>query len=273
MKRKLLFGLTGAAALGLASQLMAAEITIQDNDPRPYGFGYSGGNLGVADEDNETEVGTVNSQMWDLEAFSIVGHTLYMVGGWNFSTGDTGSGATGYKPGDLFIKVGGTAPSGDPTTRGYGTTPNSTYGYSYAVILNNLAASASVQTLDGNSTLNTVVYDDFVANPWTFASDETGTGSTPITYTTGQTDAQMLANYGLTLYGGLHNVVTVDLSFLGTVAANTPVWFSYTMECGNDSLKGQYVGGFRTPDGGATLMLLGLGLSALGVVSRKVRKV
>ena len=270
MKRKLLCGLTGAAVLGLASQLMAAQITIRDN-LSGTGFGY--GPYGTAQEDDETEPGTVGTQMWDLEAFSIVGHTLYMVGGWNFSTGDTGySGATGYRPGDLFIKVGNLVPSGEPTIPTSGTIANS-YGYNYAVILNHLGTSATVQTLDGNSRLNTVAYDQFRSNPWDYASGATSSSSTPITYTRDLNDAQMLADYALTLHGGLHNVVTVDLSFLGTVAAGTDVWFSYTMECGNDSLKGQYSGGFRTPDGGTTLMLLGLGLSTLGVVSRKVRKV
>jgi hypothetical protein len=270
MKRKLLLGLTGAAVLGLASQLMAVNITIQDNK---LGAGFGGDPFGQGLEDNETEPGTVQSQGWDLEAFSIVGHTLYMVGGWNFSTGDTGSSGL-VKPGDLFIKIGGLAPSGNPVTQGHGTIANSEYGYNYAVILNNgLGTLATVQTLGDSSVLNTVVYDQFISNPWDYASGATSSSSTPISYAIGKTDAQMLAEYGLELYGGLHNVVSVDLSFLGTVAAGTDVWFSYTMECGNDSLKGQYSGGFRTPDGGTTLMLLGLGLSTLGVVSRKVRKV
>jgi len=279
MKRKLLFGLTGAAVLGLASQLMAAQITIQDN---LSGTGFGFGPFGTAQEDNETEPGTVGTQMWDLEAFSIVDHTLYMVGGWNFRTGDTGySGATGYRPGDLFIKVGVSAPSGDPTGTTTGTIANS-YAYNYAVILNNgLGSSAIVRTLTSASLLNTVAYDQFRSNPWDYASGSTSSGSTAITYTTGLTDGNALwATLGLpNLHGdvngvGSHNVVSVDLSFLlGTVGSGTPVWFSYTMECGNDSLKGQYSGGFRAPDGGATLMLLGMGLSALGVVSRKVRKV
>jgi hypothetical protein len=43
------------------------------------------------------------------------------------------------------------------------------------------------------------------------------------------------------------------------------------MQCGNDSMKGKFDGGFRVPDGGATVLLLGTGLSALALLRRKMR--
>ena len=52
------------------------------------------------------------------------------------------------------------------------------------------------------------------------------------------------------------------------------IYFSYTMQCGNDSMKGEADGGgFReVPDGGSTLLLLGSGLSALFGLKRRTRK-
>lgn len=253
--------------LGLVTQATAVNITIADN---AAGGGFGGGPRGQGNEDQETEPGTVQSQIWDMEAFTIVGSKLYIFGGYNLNTGDA---ATGYKPGDLFIKIGGSAPSGLPNTANSGNDviPNN-YVYNYAVILSGgLGSSAAVQSLNANSKLLAVEFDQFNSNPWTYSSDAVSTTSTATSYTAGLSDALVLGTYNVDLKGGAHNILEVDLAFLGAVASGTDVWFSYTMQCGNDSLKGQYGGGFRIPDAGATFMLLGLGLGTLAVVGRKLR--
>lgn len=265
MKNKKTLSYAAAAALlGFASQAMAVDITIADN---LGGAGFDAGARGTGLEDQETEPGTVANQTWDLEAFTIVGTRLYMIGGFDFSIGQVGG-----LPGDLFIKVGGGAPSGNPLTAG-GTVRNGDYyNYTHAVELaGGLGSSATVQTLTADSNLDSVVNGQFRSNPWQWSSGGTA-GSTLTSYTPGLTDAQILSGYGVVLEGGSHNVVSVDLAFLGAIPSGTDVWFSYTMQCGNDSLKGQYYGGFRAPDGGATLVLLGMGLSALGAAGRKLRR-
>ena len=59
----LLIGNSEAILLGSVDTDLGVQITIND------GIGNSGGSLpdGIAREDNETEIGTVASQKWDLE--------------------------------------------------------------------------------------------------------------------------------------------------------------------------------------------------------------
>lgn len=278
MKNKLASLLISIGLVLGASQALAVDITIADYNP---GAGFGGGPFGAAGEDNETEPGTVASQIWDMEAFVISGTTLYIVGGYNMQAGAAGSGGSVVSgmlvPGDLFIKVGGDQPGFNPIS-GTGTVSNSNYEYSYAVDLTqNVGATgtdASVYALDTNSVLDGVVYDQFGANPWRYNSGgQLLSSPTDINYTPGLSNALTQALTGVSLVGGSHNVLAVDLSFLGSIAAGTDVWFSYTMECGNDSLKGQYSGGFyQTPDSAASVLLIGLGLAAMGFFGLKSRR-
>ena len=277
MKNKLASLLISLGLVLGASQAFAGEITIADYNP---GAGFGGGPFGPAGEDNETEPGTIASQAWDMEAFVISGTTLYIVGGYNMQAGQAGYGGSVVPgmlvPGDLFIKVGGSQPGYNPLS-GSGTVDNSAYLYSYAVDLTQPVgatfASAHVFSLNSASLMDTVVYDQFGANPWRYNSGGTSAAWTGITYSSGLNDAATQSLTGLSLVGGNHNVLAVDLSFIGSVAAGTDVWFSYTMECGNDSLKGQYSGGFyQTPDSASSVLLIGLGLAALGFFGLKSRR-
>lgn len=278
MKNKLVSLLISIGLALSASQAFATEITIADWKP---GAGFGGGPFGVAAEDNETEPGTVASQVWDMEAFVLDGTTLYIVGGYDMQAGQAASGGSVVPgmlvPGDLFIKVGGSQPTFNPLS-GSGTVSNSLYEYSYAVDLTqNVGATntdASVYALNNSSLLDSVVYDQFAANPWRYNSGgQLLSSTTDINYTSGLSDALTQALTGVSLVGGSHNVLAVDLSFLGSIAAGTDVWFSYTMECGNDSLKGQYAGGFyQTPDSAASVLLIGLGLAAMGFFGLKSRR-
>jgi len=244
MKNKLTSLLLSLGLVMGASQALAIDITIPDYNP---GAGFGGGPFGSAGEDNETEPGTVASQVWDMEAFVISGSTLYIVGGYNMQAGQASGGGSVVSgmlvPGDLFIKVGGTQPGFAPTSNSLPTVANSLYNYNYAVDLTQPVgatnSTAKVYGLSGSSVLNTVVYDQFGANPWTYNSGGTFLRNSGITYTSGLSNAATLALTGVSLQGGSHNVLTVDLTFLGNIAAGTNVWFSYTMECGNAPLKGK----------------------------------
>jgi len=269
--KKILSTAFGVAVL-LALPASAVNITIPDYNS---GHGFGGGPFGAGLEDNETEPGTIQSQAWDLEAFSIVGTKLYLIGGYDFARG-----VDGVRPGDLFIKVGGAA--GYQPTWNTGSVKNGAYyGYNYAVLLSGSLAGATVgvESLGADSMLKTVDNDYLKSNPWKYEKagwQDTADTQTAIDYDSGLTANQVELLTGVASLKGdtqnnKHNVISIDLGFLGTITPGTDVFFSYTMECGNDSIKGSYDGGFRNvPDGGATLALLGMGLGALGFVRRKL---
>jgi hypothetical protein len=279
-----------ATTLTIAS---AVNVTVQDFNTTLWGFNGAGslsgggfsnrGNFGVGREDNETEAGTIAGQQWDMEAFVVNGNQLSIVAGFDLLNGVQGHNISA---GDLFIKVGGGTPPPTPTTAGAGNVSNAGYGYTYAIDLSkatrfgnaSFGSSAQVYSLNSSTVLNTVIYDQFGSNPWKYSNTlNAGTGSsTGISYLTNQADnSAALQALGLGgLVGGYHNILTIDLSFLaGTVNPGTQVYFSYTMECGNDSLKGVYGGGFdRIPDGASSALLIGLGLVAMALVGLKRRQ-
>jgi hypothetical protein len=264
--------------------------------------GFGGGVSGQAGEDNEVEYSAVRNQYWDLEAFAIKGGKLYLIGGYDFENGYVGGPGL---PGDLFIKVGGSMPGPAPTVQpttpggrvqnglpniasGY-TTP---YNFTYAVNLaGNLAGgSIGVKTLSATTELRTVQYDTLGSNPWNVYGSYAGDATTAVSYyqnlnaaavatltgvagLTGDTDGTMpgvgvqVGGHTPNNYYNGHNVVAIDLSFLSNVQ-NGAIHFSYTMQCGNDSIKGLYY----VPDGGTTLVLLGTALSGLCLVGRRFRK-
>lgn len=301
-----------AAGLFVGAQAMAVptNITIADKAPDFNGFTGNGstsaagstsiaGGSGLATnnnrEDNETErVGSFASiagQQWDMEGFILDADAkkLFIVAGY-----DLLNGLHGGRPGDLFIKVGGAEPTGAPTTNtnliqngiassGY-TSP---YNYSYAVDLSlknsytggtygtnvaSFGSSVTVYDLNAATTLNTTLNDTFRSNPWKF-SNVSG-NSVDASYGTGVSYTTGLANpFGQGFQGTSHNVLEIDISFLGTIAAGTNVWFSYTMECGNDSLKGFTNAGFRqVPDASMSALMISLGLAALSFVGFKRRR-
>jgi len=286
---------TAAVSLLLgAAQVSAApvEITRPDYNSTLWGFtgagsltagGYSNrGNYGTSHEDNETEGGTIAGQQWDMEAFVLNGNQLSIVAGFDLLNGVQ---AHNISAGDLFIKVGGTQPGFNPTNQGAGNVSNSIYGYNYAIDLSkatrfgnaSFGSTAQVYSLNNSTTLNTVIYDQFGSNPWKYDNNlNAGTGTaTGISYVTGQyNNSAALQALGLGWrQGGYHNILTIELSVLvGNVTPTTPVYFSYTMECGNDSLKGRYTGGFyRVPDDVSSILLIGLGLTAIVAVGLKRR--
>jgi len=191
------------------------------------------------------------------------------------------SGGYNYKSGDIFIKIG--SPAGPlPTTSTPAIVANGAYyGYDFAIDLSAVglvtgASSTAFYDLNASSLMHTVVYDAFLGNPWKFVNGSSvdGSGMTAITYSEGHANGSAaLVALGLgSLTGGLHNIIEIDLGFMPAVAPGTQVFFSYTMECGNDSIKGQYGGGFdRVPDSASSALLIGLGLAAMAAVGLRRR--
>ncbi len=267
-------------------QARATNITINDYNA---GNGFGGGPTGVGLEDNETEPGTIHSQVWDMEAFVIANSTtfhggagatsLFLVGGYDINNGVT-SGGYNYKSGDLFIKLG--SPAGflpTNTSIGYANVSNGTYyAYDYAIDLSAIGmgiglGSTTVYDLKASSLMTTVIYDQLRSNPWKYlnGSPVDGSATTGIRYTEGYANnAPALASLGLGgLLGGLHNILEIDMAFLAGTTG--PVYFHYTMECGNDMIKGSYGGGFDAPDASASIILIGLGLVTVAVAGFKRR--
>ncbi|MBN9689406.1 MAG: VPDSG-CTERM sorting domain-containing protein [Verrucomicrobia bacterium] len=278
-----------AAALALSPLTQAKDITIFDEvtQGKKNNKGWWGGSALQNDvnvdtrgikEDNETEPGTAIGQEWDLEAFHLNGTTLSMIGGFNFLTGE-GT----YASGDIFIDVDGDAVFGPSTPGGTGTTlkSNSLFGYDYVISLQGRGLNGSYdsvdQTIDGtykvykisNSSVDVTVAAIGSANPWTYhsggelirnpatpGSDIYGT-ATQTAYTGGEYQGFNGNNNHYELGG-------FDLSFLGSQLGPGTL-FKFTMECGNDNLIG------RVPDGGTTMLMLGMSLGGLAFVSRRFR--
>jgi hypothetical protein len=252
------------------------NVTVADNDPTLWGWNgvgnpsiggsASAGNFGVGKEDNETESGTFQGQVWDLEAFVVdqVSKKLHLVGGFDFFNGQVASSTDPkvYLPGHIFVKVGGSKPGFGPTGNTTTTVSNSpNYDYTYAI--DYTAPLPTLYTLAPGSQLDTATLDWTKSNPWRYSSGAASAQSVLTSYVSGLADGHAdLVALGLgDLVGGSHNILTVDLSFLSSYAAGTRVYLSYTMECGNDSIKGE----FTVPDAAASLLLIGAGLAVMGL--------
>lgn len=222
-------------------------------------------------EDNETEPGTVQHQSWDLEAFFLKGTTLSMVGGYDFVNGVQGNGML-FTSGDIFIDVDGDAQYGpDNNGTGYNNTiVNNTFGYDYVLDLDFASSEGlkyNIYAIDETASVQTTtVYYNInqEANPWQYDSGGKLLGSGTIDYQAGLNDSQL----GLGLVGGAHNVLSLDLGFLGADINNFTVHF--TMECGNDNLMGQYYNPIPEP---STVLLLGIGLlGVVGIGRQRIKK-
>lgn len=290
--------LAAAAVVVLGPQMSAATVNITDPDVNGPGgkiyttdpYGWRGGPAGAGGEDNEVEYWgpgstyIIKGQMWDLEAFAVNDNNglpgLYMIGGYNFQSGNSGG-----LPGDLFIKVGGTDPGYLPLSGGGTLANGGNYDYTYAVRLgaNNVA---TVYALGDETLVRLVDHSNLGSNPWKYESGALGSINTTwsmTSYTKGDanipvsgllsdtSDGSDNPHYAHITVSDTHYVVDLDMSWLD-VLPDVPVYFDYTMQCGNDAMRGSFEGGFKTPDGGVTLALLGFGLGAMSLVGRRFRR-
>jgi hypothetical protein len=228
-------------------------------------------------EDNETEIGTVSNQTWDLERFTFEGasRTLNLIAGFDMRSGQ-GYYNNGnrtpypYPMGDIFIRLG--APVFSGYNAGSDTMINAGWDYvihftswpsgdgnvAYAVYANP-ATTVLTGTVPGS------------AHPGIYHAWQSGgtlIGSWAGTYNDGATVAELNAAGGAGLQGDEnslttdeHDILSVGLEWLGSET----FYLHATMECGNDVIHGRV----PVPDGGMTLVLLGLSFVGMTLFPRK----
>lgn len=271
---------------------------------------WGGPGIGQGAEDQETEGGTSPGQIWDLEAFNLTGNKLSVIGGFPMLTANPGETDFklgdifidtngGYLGADhayrnpvsnvLHNSAGEIVPLTPTPGAAFGAVDNSDFGYEYVIhfLRNSLGSDPTeaingfqVIKLDNNSTLTSIGYphgaydawgfDGDHSNPYQYAAggviDSAASGSLggKLSFLGGLSDGSILTDYGISVVGGSHDVLTLDLpSYLFAGGAN----IHETLGCGNDNMAGHVP---SVPDGGTTAMLLGLGISSLALVRRRV---
>jgi hypothetical protein len=275
---------------------LGSSITISDGNTYGSATTWYGNH-----EDNETEANpfTVKGQDWDLEGMYQNGHSLTLVGGYDFKYGNTYTDHHTYTSGDIFIDTNGTPnfTQANNGSTGLGGTVTDSFGYNYVIHFDATVSTYSVYKLTSTSVLDRTG-DVQASNPWKYVSGGTAVAGYQNVAIGGfglldQSVYSNLTTFGSTgpgllgynasdtnstnhFSGGLddrttintmdnnHYYLTVDTSFLQGGKTAT---YHYTMECGNDNLMGQA----RTvPDSGQTLALFGLGLLPLLALRRKL---
>lgn len=242
MNRVLAFTCTALTLFAISLQptlahAVAYNITIPDGigESGSQGDWYSG-----LHEDQEVEPNNQAEQKWDLEGFFLDGSKLYVVGGFNFRTGETGNGRT-FSSGDIFIDVTGDATYGQSHSQGgngYSYLSNSLFGYDYVYHLDFQKNKYSLYKLNDSSLLETPYYEansksgPYLYNP---SPRETKQDKGAITFTKLDDGDPLLYN----LEGsGPHYAFSLDLAdFL----LESEFTVHFTIGCGNDSLMGKYI--------------------------------
>ncbi|MFQ3230383.1 PEP-CTERM sorting domain-containing protein [Reinekea sp.] len=258
MNRKLVQGLVAATTLSFALQanagMFGTDVTISDNN-------YQGSGWASDREDQETEPGMIQSQVWDLEGTFIDGNVLTLVGGYNFKDGEDG-----FDSGDLFLST-GTPVYGD-IHRG-GSDANlpeaNVYGYNYVLDIDFNNNSYNILAIDETSMVQGAYYQQNEgSSPWRYVSGDNdaviGTGSLGLQ--SGLSDAET------GFEGGDHYAMSFDLSAIyASLGESTAFYSHFTMGCGNDNLMGSWeVTDVPEP---ATFALFGMGIFGLLIARRK----
>jgi hypothetical protein len=195
-------------------------------------------------EDQEVEPGAQTGQQWDIEGLYLNDfNNLALVGGFDFADGEKG-----IDSGDIFID-----------------TDNDTSYWEYVIKLDFENGTYVNYKNDGTITYNTTYGGPNITQglAWTYSGGGVQISNNNMTYLTDMTNKEI----GGKLKGGKHNLVKVDVSFLGgDVSFN----IFNTMECGNDVVIGSGTTSSAAVPEPITLFLIGSGL--LGFLGYKRKK-
>jgi hypothetical protein len=258
----------------------AVDITINDGQHKAYFGGSSGTDtrFGVL-EDGSVMAGCIASQTWDMEAFVVRPGKLILIGGFDMKNGvpDSGWGVGQWSAGDVFLNTAAPIPGKVTFNGGNGFNTYNNNGWNYALHVNwgSPTPTFDVDRLTGNSLLLSGYFrQNDGANPYALKDLADGTTvrtGIPVGYEANLSDLDVLNEYGVALKGDSHNVAAFDMSWFNQeVGANADLLTHFSISCNNDDVLGQMSGGFDVPEAGSTLMLLGLAISGLGIIRRRL---
>jgi len=228
------------------------DITIPDGITGT-GTGDYGDWWNTENEDQEVEPGNQIGQQWDLEAFFFNNDDILTViaGFYLFGT-VTGNGIP-FAAGDIFIN----------------TNNDSNYEYVLDIDWDNNANSYKIYDLTAGSNLDGVYYyQNNASNPYRFIpSDSDSPLDDGIFSKYSPLSGTFYYSNNTEITGGDRYAASFDISSLNLNGFTAHL----TVECGNDTLRGQVQGGGDNnpvPEP-ATMLLLGAGLLCLGGIGRK----
>ncbi|WP_163833589.1 PEP-CTERM sorting domain-containing protein [Spartinivicinus ruber] len=228
---KKLVTLLGSSALVLSSQLFALPFNADKNITVYDGKHSRASGWYGPQEDNEIEPGNLTGQKWDLEGFFQKENTLSLIGGFNYQQGATGYHNRRWHSGDIFIDIDNNHINANSRRNYNGNdTVQNTFGYDYVFDVDWANLTYDIIKLDNLSSTKTAYYgNNYGSSAWLYAGggQTIGNGTFSISTLTDQESG---------FSGGIHYGATgFDLSFLGE---NRDFYAHFTMQCGNDNLKG-----------------------------------
>lgn len=263
----------------MASSVFSWGINITVGDPNSAGetsAGWYRGGSDTASEFGEVEPAMGKGPDWDLQAFAYNSGNLSILSGFNQKDG-----YNNVSLGDLFV---GGAAANHPDGFDYDQYERNSAFYDYAFVIkldfdNGKYNVYDLRGTDADWVENAYFWDNrendnAASGPWRYDLDHSGNSGATL-FWTGELTYGIVDNptanglAGLNVGRGTHYVSTLfDLSWLNSFGA---VPLHLTLECGNDNMSGIKPGD-KIPDGGATLLLLGFGISGLALIRRKTTK-
>jgi hypothetical protein len=244
----------------LAPLVQADSITINDyvNSPKAY---WGGAVQNASSTSYGDVIGNPYYSVDKLMATDVTGGISVILTGYYFySYSNNIDRAADFGPGDLYLQLGGYVP---PATGGphYATdTFTENEGWDYVVSFENQAIyKLNFGTIEMTGLPNLPDYSN--PNQWVYRADQAWRG--------GYGDLVSNATVSLNINNTDPALSSLTFTFNNTgIGSASELGYHWTMLCGNDVVEG----GMAPVPEPSTLVLLGLGLSGIGVVTWRKKK-